>query len=170
MDGGFSTVLKDEQIPSACRLFMTATPRYLSGRVVKAAEDLDVEVVSMDDEAVFGTVFHALTFGEAISQGLLTDYQVAIIGVEGSRYQEMAEQATLVRQKDGKVTDARTLAAQAALLKGMAKYDLRRCVTFHSRVARARQFADSLEGVDGLPAGRRATQLVACGQTMSPVP
>jgi hypothetical protein len=44
----------------------------------------------------------------------------------------------------GKLTDARTLAAQVALLRGIARFDLRRCVTFHSRVARARQFADSL--------------------------
>ena len=29
--GGFSMVLKDKQLPSSRRLFMTATPRYLSG-------------------------------------------------------------------------------------------------------------------------------------------
>jgi predicted helicase len=162
VDGGFSTVLKDEQIPCRCRLFMTATPRYLSRRVVKAAQAVDVEVVSMDDEAVFGPVFHALTFGEAIAQGLLTDYQVAIVGVEESRCQEMAERATFVRQRDGKVTDARTLAAQVALLRGMSKYDLRRCVTFHSRVAHARQFADSLDDVTTLlPVGERGS----CGRT-----
>ena len=36
----------------------------------------------MDDEATFGPVFHKLTFGQAIAQDLLTDYQVAIIGVD----------------------------------------------------------------------------------------
>ena len=150
--GGFASVLKDESIPAARRLFMTATPRYLAPWLTKVAGEQDVEVVSMDDEAVFGPVFHKLTFGQAIADDLLTDYQVAIIGVEGRQYQEMAEQAALVQQDGGKVTDARTLAAQAALLKGIAKYDLRRCVTFHSRVARARQFADSLDDVaDSLP-------------------
>ena len=97
VDGGFSTVLKDEQIPARRRLFMTATPRYLAASITRAAEDLDVEVVSMDDEATFGPVFHRLTFGQAIAQDLLTDYQVAIIGVDDRRYLEMAEQAALVR-------------------------------------------------------------------------
>jgi len=154
--GGFSTILKDEEIPADRRLFMTATPRYLAPRVTRAAAERDVEVASMDDEAVFGPVFHKLTFGQAIAADLLTDYQVAIIGVEGREYQEMAEQAALVQQDGGKVTDARTLAAQAALLKGIAKYDLKRCVTFHSRVVRARQFADSLADVTtSLPAAER---------------
>ena len=39
---------------------MTATPRYFTGRVLKAAQDADFEVASMDDEAKFGTVFHRL--------------------------------------------------------------------------------------------------------------
>ena len=42
------------------RLFMTATPRYFTGRVLKAAQEADFEVASMDDEAKFGTVFHRL--------------------------------------------------------------------------------------------------------------
>ncbi len=33
------------------RLFMTATPRYFTGRVLKAAQDADFEVASMDDAA-----------------------------------------------------------------------------------------------------------------------
>jgi superfamily II DNA or RNA helicase len=157
-DGGFATVLDDDAISARRRLFMTATPRFLAKSVKKAAEAADIEVVSMDDEAVFGLVFHALTFGEAIAKDLLTDYQVAIVGVDDRRYLEMAEQAALVQHGAGRVTDARTLAAQAALLKGIAKYDLRRCVTFHLRVARAKQFADSLHEVaDALPKGERPT-------------
>jgi len=155
-DGGFATILDDEAIAARRRLFMTATPRFLAKSVKKAAEAADVEVVSMDDEAVFGPTFHKLTFGQAIAKDLLTDYQVAIIGVDDRRFLEMAENSSLVQHGAGKVTDARTLAAQAALLKGMAKYDLRRCVTFHSRVARARQFADSLGDVtDSLPPDER---------------
>ena len=59
-----------------------------------------------------------LTYGQATSQGLLGDHRVAIVGVEGRRYLEMAAQATLARLDDGRLTDARTLAAQAAPLKG----------------------------------------------------
>ncbi len=60
-----------------------------------------------------------LTYGEAISQGLLGDHRVAILDAEGGRrYLEIAEQAKLVRQDDGRLADARTPATQAALLRG----------------------------------------------------
>ena len=54
------------------------------------------------------------------------------------------------------VTDARTLAREIGLLRSMAKYDLRRVVTFHSRVSFARRFASSLPLTSQwLPARRR---------------
>ncbi len=45
----------------------------------------------MDDETKFGKVFHRLGFGEAIKRDLLTDYQVAIVGVDDATYLEWAE-------------------------------------------------------------------------------
>ncbi len=60
---------------------MTATPRYFTGRVKKRAAELEYELASMDDESRFGPVFHRLTFDAAIRDGLLTDYQVVVIGV-----------------------------------------------------------------------------------------
>ena len=164
VDASFSMVLKDGQLPSRRRLFMTATPRYLSGRLKRAAGELDVEVVSMDDEAVFGAVFHRLTFCQAIAQELLSDYRVAIIGVQDEECLKMAQRAALVRHGESQVADARALATQAALLKGMAKYDLKRCVTFHSRVARARSFANTLgEVAASLPADMRPADRLWAG-------
>ena len=57
-------------------MFLAANPgvSYFTGRVLKAAQDADLEVASMDDVAKFGKVFHRLTFGEAIKRELLTDY------------------------------------------------------------------------------------------------
>ena len=78
----FATVLDETAIKARRRLFMTATPRYFTGRVLKAAQEADLEVASMDDPSKFGTVFHRLTFGEAIKRDLLTDYQVAVVGVD----------------------------------------------------------------------------------------
>ena len=95
----------------------------------------------MDDEAKFGKVFHRLSFGEAIKRDLLTDYQVAIVGVDDATYREWAERGALVTRDGMKVTDARTLAGQIGLAKAMRKYDLRRIISFHSRVTRAREFA-----------------------------
>ena len=45
----FATVLDNTQIRARKRLFMTATPRYFTGRVTQAAQGVDLEVASMDD-------------------------------------------------------------------------------------------------------------------------
>ena len=152
----FATVLDATAIKARRRLFMTATPRYFTGRVLKAAQDADLEVASMDDASKFGTVFHRLTFGEAIKRDLLTDYQVAVVGVDNDTYREWAEKGTLVTRDGKKITDARTLAGQIGLAKAMRKYDLHRTISFHSRVARAREFAAEMpEVIAWMPARQR---------------
>ncbi|MGO9747678.1 MAG: Helicase associated domain protein [Mycobacterium sp.] len=151
----FATILNAHTIKARRRLFMTATPRYYTGRVLKAAQDEDMEVATMNDPAKFGTVFHRLTFGEAIRRKLLTDYQVAVVGVDDATYREWAEKGTLVK-RDGKPTDARTLASQIGLAKAMRKYDLRRVISFHSLISRARRFASEFpEVVEWMPARQR---------------
>ncbi|CPR10900.1 helicase-associated [Mycobacterium bohemicum DSM 44277] len=157
----FSTVLDKTAIAARRRLFMTATPRYFTGRVLKAAQDADLEVASMDDQAKFGTVFYRLTFGEAIKRDLLTDYQVVVVGVDDAMYKEWAEKGTLVTRDGKKITDARTLAGQIGLAKAMRKYDLHRTISFHSRVARAREFAAEMhEVIQWMPARQRPKGLL----------
>ena len=119
-------VLDPAAIKAKWRLFMTATPRYFTGRVLREAKEADYEVASMDDHTRFGKVFHRLTFGEAIDRKLLTDYQVAIIGVDDATYREWAERGTVVTLDGRKLTDARSLAGQIGLAKAMRKFDLRR--------------------------------------------
>jgi superfamily II DNA or RNA helicase len=152
----FATVLDKTAIATRRRLFMTATPRYFTGRVLKAAQEADLEVASMDDPSKFGTVFHRLTFSEAINRDLLTDYQVAVVGVDNDTYREWADEGTLVTRDGKKITDARTLAGQIGLAKSMRKYDLHRTISFHSRVDRAREFvAEMPEVIAWMPASQR---------------
>jgi predicted helicase len=70
---------------------MTATPRFFTGRVVREAREADFEVASMDNPDAFGPVFHRLSSGEAIERDLLSDYQVAVIGVDDGTYRDWAE-------------------------------------------------------------------------------
>ena len=145
----FTTILDPERIKSRRRLFMTATPRFYTPRLRREAGELDVEVASMDDDpkGPFGPVLHRLTFGEAIERKLLSDYQVVVVGVTDSMYRRWAEQGEFVTLDGEQVTDARSLAGQIGLAKTMRKYDLKRIVSFHSRVAAARRFADELPAV-----------------------
>lgn len=153
---GFATVLNNDAIPAQRRLFMTATPRYFTGRIRHEAREADFEIASMDDEAVFGPVFHRLDFAESIKRGLLTDYRVVVVGVDDANYLEWARGGRFVTVDGTTVTDARTLAGQIGLIKAMRRYDLRRTITFHSRVRRAREFARSLpEMISWLPVSER---------------
>jgi predicted helicase len=154
--GVFATVLDPKRIKARKRLFMTATPRYFTGRVRKEAKEADWEIASMDDETLFGPVLHRLSFSEAIHQGLLSDYQVAVVGVDDTTYRDHAERGVFVSADGGTVTDARTLARQLGLLRAMAKYSLHRVVSFHSRIRSASAFAGSLLAVYAwLPEDRR---------------
>ncbi len=154
----FATILNPEAIKARRRLFMTATARYFTGRVVREAQEADFEVASMDDEAAFGPVFHRLGFAEAIERALLTDYQVVVVGVDDATYCDWAQRGRFVTIDGTEVTDARTLAGQIGLAKAMRRYDLHRTITFHSRINRAQQFARSLpEVIAWMPARQRPT-------------
>ena len=155
-DAGFATILDGEKIRASKRLFTTATPRYFGKAIKDEAKARDLAVVGMDDEAIFGPVIHKLTFGQAIEQELLTDYQVVIVGVDEPMVREWIENYEIVSTDPDNQTDARTLAAKIGMLKAVKDYDLKRVISFHSRVAGAKQFSDELVDVANLiePANR----------------
>lgn len=116
----FRTALHPRQIVARHRLFMTATPRLATG----------TDEISMDDPTLFGPVAHSVSFGDAITAGLLCDYRVAVLGVPA----------------DSVVDDTFT-GAPAALLSAIDHYDARRVLTFHGRVAKAAAFAATLDHI-----------------------
>ncbi len=145
--GVFATVLDEDAILSSRRLFTTATPRYFTERLRREAELENYAVASMDDEASFGSVFHRLSFSEAISRDLLSDYQVVVVGIDDEACKSMVDQRQLVTFLGPTVLDAQALTSRLAVGKAMREWDLRRVVTFHGRVKGARDFANSLPGV-----------------------
>jgi superfamily II DNA or RNA helicase len=149
-DASFSTILDASKIRSNKRLFTTATPRYFGKNVRDAAKLRDQEIVGMDDEDVFGPVIHTLTFGEAIQRQLLNDYQVVVVGVDEPRVKALIENKEIISTDPEKNTDARTLAAKIGLIKAIKDYDLKRVISFHSRVKGAREFSEEFEDVVGL--------------------
>ena len=137
----FTTILDQSLIRANKRLFTTATPRTYSANLKKKADERGVEVSGMDDEKVFGKVFHNLSFSDAIEQELLTNYQVVIIGVDEPMIADWIQKRELVKTNSGDVIDAKSLAAQIGLIKAIKDYNLKRIISFHSRVKRAENFA-----------------------------
>ena len=144
VDSDFTAVLDNEKIRSAKRLFATATPRTYSSTVKKAAEERGVEVVDMDNAALFGEVLYTLPFGKAIERKLLTDYRVVIIGVDDPTIAQWIANRELVTTSTGFETDSESLADQIGLLKAIKDYDLKRIISFHNRVNRAEAFTTDI--------------------------
>lgn len=136
----FGTVLDEDRIRARKRLFMTATPRFVSSGLQKAAQARDYELTSMDDPAIFGPVLHRLPFPEAIDRELLSDYRVVVIGVNDKNLARLVERRELFALGDETV-DAETLARLVGLLRAIQRFDLRRVLSFHSRIEAARSFA-----------------------------
>ena len=144
VEAGFATVLDENKIRSSKRLFTTATPRYFGKAIKDAAKAKDLAIVGMDDEKVFGSVLHKLTFGKAIQDSHLTDYQVVIIGVDEPMVKQYIDEQEIIAINTDETTDARTLATKIGLLKAIKDYDLKRVISFHSRVSGAKMFSEEL--------------------------
>lgn len=81
-ESNFVKVHDQKYLKAAKRLYMTATPRIYNDSSKSEAQDGAAELVSMDDESLYGPEFHRLGFGKAVQQGLLTDYKVLILTID----------------------------------------------------------------------------------------
>lgn len=138
-DERFATVLDRRRLPVRYRLFQTATPRVYADAWSGSA-DLDVwgagpdRLVSMDDIASFGPVAYTMSTRTAIDDGLLAPYRV-VIGQAG----HITRASTAQALKPAGVLEA--------LLSSIDQFECRRILTFHSRVADAHAFAESVNSV-----------------------
>jgi superfamily II DNA or RNA helicase len=160
----FGCVLDGQKIRARKRLFMTATPRVLSKRIKTKADTEDIEVASMDDESLFGTVLHRLNFSEAINKELLTDYRVVVIGVDDPEVQAQIIHRPLSTTSNGVETDYETLANHISLAKAIRDYNLQRFITFHGRVKGAKKFSEDHPAiVEWLPTSSKTEKALQTG-------
>ena len=81
--GNYFTRINDQNyVRAEKRLYMTATPKIYSEKVKSKAKKHEIEVHSMDDEAVFGKEIYRLDFSTAIEKKLLADYKVIILSID----------------------------------------------------------------------------------------
>jgi superfamily II DNA or RNA helicase len=142
----FSTVLDDKKIRTKRKLFATATPRIYSESQQTKARNREIKIIGMDDENIFGPEFHKLSFGQAIANEppLLTDYQVVIIGVDSPMIEKYIQERELIKINSEDSIDSESLAAYIAVLKSLKIYKIKRLISFHGRVKRARNFSHDI--------------------------
>lgn len=96
-------------IPATARVYMTATPRIFAPEVKNAASQKSAELVSMDDEDLFGPVLYRIGFDEAVRKGLLTDYKVVVLGISEDEIVESLQQELAHEGRELAVTDVAKL-------------------------------------------------------------
>lgn len=79
----FIKVHDNKYVNAKKRLYMTATPKIYSNnakvQIERAHYDTGYTTYSMDDTKVYGVEFYKLTFGQAISRGILSDYRLIVL-------------------------------------------------------------------------------------------
>jgi len=159
-ESAFLRVHSDDSIQTQARLYMTATPKIYAESARSQADENAAVLYSMDDEAVFGPVFHRLGFGEAVERDLLTDYRVLVLTIDedsiGSAFQE-----TFAADGELNIPDAARI---VGIYNGLAKRGvqgidatapnahkpLRRAVAFSRSIADSKTVRGYLNGYDGV--------------------
>ena len=95
----FATLLSDEKISIAKRIFMTATERVIRGS--------DDEIYSMDDVDVYGKQFYRLSFKDAIHSDppIISDYKILTISVTNDEIKQLITKNQLITDKTNKLEE-----------------------------------------------------------------
>jgi predicted helicase len=157
-ESAFLRVHDETAIKAAKRLFMTATPKIYAEAVRTKTSEKDAVLVSMDDEAVFGPVFHRLGFGEAVERDLFTDYRVLVLAVDegtiGAGFQEQfATDGQLNIPDAARIVGIYNWLAKRGV-QGLgtepgAREPLRRAVAFSRSIKDSQKVRSMVDGFDG---------------------
>jgi superfamily II DNA or RNA helicase len=168
----WGAVHNDQAVPAQRRLYMTATPRTwtvpersarsrkgpakktrATSRTTGNPDGSDVPLASMDDPAIYGPIVYRLELAEAIDRGILADYRIVVPVITDEELCTALQTPGISAHQDG----LRLAALQLGLLRAMAEHRIRRVISFHSRVAYATHFAQTLP--DTVDAAAPATNI-----------
>lgn len=84
----FTKVHSDTNVKGKKRLYQTATPKIYGEGAKRNAKEKSILISSMDDVSKYGEVIYRMGFGQAVTQGILTDYKVMVLAVDESAIQK----------------------------------------------------------------------------------
>jgi len=136
------TILNGTAIRVQRRLFFTATPTVYGTRDKSRAAGKNVRLASMDNRALFGPLVHHLSFADAIAEGLLCAYQVAVIPIDDDEVHDIIQRRRIVTADGDHNLEAGSLATQIACARAMHRFGCRRVVAFHPSIAESKRFSE----------------------------
>jgi predicted helicase len=138
----FATLLSDNKIKIHRRVFMTATERVFRG-------DRN-DILSMDNERDYGRRFFQLSFKEAISQKIITDYKVLTMTVSDGHIRELIDQNRILHlnSRDLDEAEAQSVAAGIALKRIYKKHGVKHAISFHRSIRGADRFREQQDALN----------------------
>ena len=139
-------MLEEKEIKADRRLFATATPRITGSKKTRDGDDVLIE--SMDDESRFGKVAHSVTFQEAVKLKRLVPYKLVVTIVTNDEVADAVLNRRFIDVK-GKPYAADEVATAIAIRRAYKELGISKIISYHSRVAGAKSFADLITQVPG---------------------
>ena len=139
-------MLEEKEIKAVRRLFATATPRITGSKKTRDGDDILIE--SMDDESRFGKVAHSVTFQEAVKLKRLVPYKLVVTIVTNDEVADAVQNRRFIDVK-GKPYAADEVATAIAIRRAYKELGISKIISYHSRVAGAKSFADLITKVPG---------------------
>ncbi|MCE9654211.1 DEAD/DEAH box helicase family protein [Clostridium celatum] len=78
----FVKIHNKDNVKGIKRLYQTATPRIYGEDARKKATEMSIVIADMNDEEIYGPEFYRIGFGDAVRNGILTDYKVMVLAVD----------------------------------------------------------------------------------------
>jgi predicted helicase len=130
----FSNALSDDYIVIKKKLFMTATPKIITG-----------SKLSMDNEKKYGPKIYTCNYADAIAANILVDYKINITVTGDATISSYIKKNKLVLIDGvGKPYSGRKLAIALMLLDQINNGNINHIVTYHNRVESASKFSKLL--------------------------
>ncbi|MYB29486.1 MAG: DEAD/DEAH box helicase [Cenarchaeum sp. SB0663_bin_5] len=137
----FTLAHDDENISARKRLYMTATPR-----VYELEGD---NVFSMNDKEIFGPEFHKLPFSKAITDGILTEYQVVGLAIDADEEDKKNVDADI--DSEIPLEEECKLASVYSAIKQQDVDEppnlLNRILVFHNKIPNSKRFIKAFKKV-----------------------
>jgi superfamily II DNA or RNA helicase len=139
-------MLEEKEIKAVRRLFATATPRITGAKKTREGDEILIE--SMDDESRFGKVAHSVTFQEAVKLKRLVPYKLVVTIVTDDDVAQAVHNRKFI-DVNGKTFGTDEVATAIAIRRAYKDLGISKIISYHSRVAGARAFADLITQVPG---------------------
>lgn len=150
----FTKVHDDVNVKAKKRMYQTATPKLYGSDVKKKAVANSIVISSMDDESLYGKVFYRLGFGDAITQGILTDYKLMVLAVDEAVVQKDMQKALADPENGLNIDDVGRI---IGVWNGMVKREtfsdkvsgepMQRAIAFSRTIKDSQRIAEQFENV-----------------------